>query len=192
MVAAGPPSGKSLIEVSRVGGGVSTIKREVFDNIGLLDETIRFGWEDNEFCWRAILCGYKVFYLYDILTFHMKDLSDPSRLPSQEWVYENLKNKVYMYLKIMNFRSNLFFLSQEFLRCIFFIIKYPERFLPIKDALFWIMRNRKAIAQSRRELSPKFKISHKQIEKLVAREKLLDKQNDTYLQRFIESSFPYT
>ena len=76
----------------------------------------------------------------------MKDFSEYSRLPSEDWVYENLKNKIYMYVKLMNFRTIVLFLGMELMRSIYLIIKFPERFHPIKNAIFWNLRNFKIMS----------------------------------------------
>ncbi len=48
----------------------SAIKKEVFNKIGLYDETFEFGGEDTDFYWRATESGYKIRYAKDAIIFH--------------------------------------------------------------------------------------------------------------------------
>ena len=50
------------------------IKKEVFDKIGLLNESFRFGYEDHEFCDRAKKAGFKIGFV-DTRSVHIGDAS---------------------------------------------------------------------------------------------------------------------
>lgn len=49
-------------EVDVIVSWCSLSKREVWEKVGLLDEYLFFGWEDDDFCMRAKKIGYKMMY----------------------------------------------------------------------------------------------------------------------------------
>jgi len=55
------------------------IKREVFEKIGLLDERFTHGYEDHEFCRRALAANFKVVSL-NLGAVHLSDTSSKSPL----------------------------------------------------------------------------------------------------------------
>lgn len=61
---------KGPTEICYVIGACQLIRREVFDKIGLLDESIFYGPEDADFCIRARSAGYKTVYLPSVRILH--------------------------------------------------------------------------------------------------------------------------
>ncbi|NQV38836.1 MAG: glycosyltransferase family 2 protein [Candidatus Marinimicrobia bacterium] len=57
-------------EVSFVSGCMMLIKREVIENIKLLNEDYFLYLEDTEYCFRAIKAGYKLYYVHQSLIYH--------------------------------------------------------------------------------------------------------------------------
>jgi GT2 family glycosyltransferase len=55
--------GRQEAEVDWVYTACTLIRREVFEDIGLLDENMFFGGDDMEFCYRAARAGWKTVYL---------------------------------------------------------------------------------------------------------------------------------
>ena len=53
---------REIKEIDWVLGACQVIRREVFDEIGLLDEKYFFGYEDIDFCYRAKKKGWKIVY----------------------------------------------------------------------------------------------------------------------------------
>lgn len=64
-------SPSEIIEPTYVIGACQMIKREVIDDIGILDENIFYGPEDADFCIRASKAGYKVVYLPQFSIIHL-------------------------------------------------------------------------------------------------------------------------
>jgi glycosyltransferase involved in cell wall biosynthesis len=176
----GPPGGVRLADVSAIGGGILTARRDVFSKIGLIDEFGKFGYEDAEFCWRATLCGLRVVYLYDPLTFHMKDMSKGSRLPSKTMQFESVKNKLYVYWKLMRIRIALLITFKELLKSIYLIMKSPQHLSTFVNICEWFLKNRKMIVANRKEIQKHFSKSHRYLEKLTKQEKLIDLRNAIY------------
>jgi GT2 family glycosyltransferase len=63
----------------------AVIKREVFENIGFLDETfIHFG-SDTDFCMRARQAGYRLVWVRDVYAFHDYKLVTERSEQEREW-----------------------------------------------------------------------------------------------------------
>ncbi len=54
------------------------VKKEVFDKIGLLDERLRFYYEDVDFCLRARIAGWRIIYCPSCIVYHHRGGSTPS------------------------------------------------------------------------------------------------------------------
>ncbi len=61
---------KTPREVDWVMGACQLIRREVLNSIGLLDGGYFYGYEDVDFCWRALRKGWKVVYVPDAVAIH--------------------------------------------------------------------------------------------------------------------------
>jgi GT2 family glycosyltransferase len=62
-------------EVDYLIGACQIIRREVLDQIGLLDETIFYGPEDIDFCLRARQAGWKIWWKHDVRIIHHEQRS---------------------------------------------------------------------------------------------------------------------
>ena len=187
MKSIGPTVQKRIAEVSQVGGGVSTIRRNVFNKIGILDEAGKFGYlEDTEFCWRAVLNGLKVCYLYDILTFHMKDNTEGSRLKIDILNFEKIKNKYYLMLKLMDKKTIYIYFMKEFLKSIILIFKNQKNFIPLIKSAIWIYKNRYGIIHNRINTRKTFITDIETIKRLQKTEREMDKINQEYFLKILK------
>jgi len=57
-------------EVNLLSGACMLIKKEVFKDIGLLDESFFMFYDDVDFCYRAKMKGYKIYYYADTSIIH--------------------------------------------------------------------------------------------------------------------------
>jgi GT2 family glycosyltransferase len=57
------PAGERPVEVEAVSGGAMLISRGIIEKIGLFDERYFMYFEDLDYCRRAKLAGFKVYYL---------------------------------------------------------------------------------------------------------------------------------
>ncbi len=61
---------KNVIEVDRLHGGCMLIKPELFERVGLFDESYFLYWEEIDLCQRARRAGFKLLYLSDVVVTH--------------------------------------------------------------------------------------------------------------------------
>jgi GT2 family glycosyltransferase len=59
-------------EVFFAEGMAFAFKREVVENVGLLDHYYFMEYDDMDFCWRARLAGYKVYFLPSAIVYHAR------------------------------------------------------------------------------------------------------------------------
>ncbi|GAB6929274.1 glycosyltransferase family 2 protein [Paenibacillus sp. JCM 10914] len=84
-------------EVNRIVGLCYLFKRTVMNEIGLLDETFSPGhYEDDDYCYRARLAGYKLLVTGNVLVHHEGSASFRSRFPGgfQELIERNRRRFV--------------------------------------------------------------------------------------------------
>jgi N-acetylglucosaminyl-diphospho-decaprenol L-rhamnosyltransferase len=66
-------------DVDAVAGSFMLIRREVLDQLGLLDETFWMYGEDLDFCWRAKERGWRTRYFPSVCVVHLKGESSKAR-----------------------------------------------------------------------------------------------------------------
>lgn len=59
-------------EVLSVGGASALLRRGLLAEVGLLDPDYAIGYEDMDLALRLRLCGYKMFYLPDVVVYHRR------------------------------------------------------------------------------------------------------------------------
>ncbi len=183
----GPPMGRSLIDVSAVGGGIMTTRRQIFTDVGFFDESIKFSGEDVDFCWRAILAGKRIVYNYAPLTFHAKDRTRKSRLSRVEWVYESTKNRLYVQMKTMPVLFIVRFLPKELVSALRLLLQRITYFRPLWRAVKWIVLNRRSITQQRHQLYSACAYEPIKLSRLYLFERRIDEVNKKYF-KYIKSS----
>ncbi len=82
-------------EVEYAAGCAWLVKREVFEEVGMLDPAYFYSWEDYDFSKRVREGGYKIIYVPSAKVWH-KVAS--TRLPSLKW-YDQGRSNVYFYHK---------------------------------------------------------------------------------------------
>lgn len=84
-------------ELGWIGGAVMLIRKDVFENVGYLDEKIFMYGEDVDFCWRARVAGYKIGWTDEAMIMHVGGGS--SEYPRYvQWKGE-MKGLLYLYRK---------------------------------------------------------------------------------------------
>jgi len=63
------------------------VKREVFENIGLLDENFPFYQEDVDFCVRAANAGFEIWYRPEAMIWHRVSHSTANDQPRRTYLY---------------------------------------------------------------------------------------------------------
>jgi GT2 family glycosyltransferase len=89
------PIPKQTTEVDWLAGASMLIRRQVFETIGMFDDTFFLYFEETDFCRRAQLAGFKTFYVVESSVAHVGSAStgmkDKSR-PTPRYWYESRKH----------------------------------------------------------------------------------------------------
>ena len=96
-------------EVDSVSGSCMMIRREVMEQIGLLDETCFAYGEDIDYCFRAKKAGWKIFYFPQAQIIHHKGKGGSGVKPARS-VYEYHRAMVIYYRKHLA-KKYVFFLN---------------------------------------------------------------------------------
>jgi GT2 family glycosyltransferase len=71
------PDENKWLEVQRICGLCFLFKREVLERVGLLDDFFELGYfEDDDYCYRARIAGYRLFIAGDVFIYHHGDGGD--------------------------------------------------------------------------------------------------------------------
>lgn len=84
-------------KINYVTGAAMTVKREVFEKIGLFDEEYFAYVEDVDFCKRAVDAGFRLCYCYKSIIFHKAAATLGEFNPCR--IYLNVRNKAYFIKK---------------------------------------------------------------------------------------------
>lgn len=89
------PRPKSTLQVDWLAGASMLIRRQVFETIGLFDETFFLYYEETDFCRRAQLAGWPTYYVVDSSVAHIGSAStgmkDKNRRTPRYW-FESRKH----------------------------------------------------------------------------------------------------
>lgn len=84
-------------EVMYVPTAAMLIKRNVFKSIGNFDETYFYGHEDTDFCWRAKIAGFKIYYEPSAIAHHHKNKTVNTM--KKEVIYYGVRNRIRSLIK---------------------------------------------------------------------------------------------
>ena len=103
------------------------IKKEVVERIGNLDEDYFIEYEDQDYCWRALLCGYKILFVPDAVVHHYRGtVEKPNFFVRGRRVYLYTCNHICTLMKNLETRNLVYYLPQvllvEFLKALFVLI----------------------------------------------------------------------
>ncbi len=79
-------------------GSCLLVKKEVVDKVGLFDESFFSYFEETDFCQRALMAGYKIWYEPKATIYHIGSV-DNSRHKSSAIVFNSFRNRITCYLK---------------------------------------------------------------------------------------------
>lgn len=179
--------GENVVTVSKIGMGASLVKREVFEKIGGFDSNFIFGWEDVELSFRANLLGYKVVYVYDAIVYHFHDRTKRSRLPKDKFSFENAKNRIYTYLKLMSPTAVTIRLCKDVLKIIYYLPGNKNGAILLLKALRWNIKNIKSTLEQRKRIFQNLKVSHKELIELERKESARDKLYARFVEDVIKT-----
>jgi len=131
------------------------INRKVIDDIGDLDEDIFIEYDDQDFCWRAILAGYKIVFVPSAIVYHYRGrVEGPTYFyrPRRDMLYvRNHLNTLIKHLELRNLAKVIpIVLAIEFGKAIYLFIKGKQEiaFATVKG-LFSVLRGLKATLRKR-------------------------------------------
>lgn len=165
---------KGIEELSHVAISACLLRREVFEKIGFFSNYIFLFWEDTELCWRSILCGYKVVYVFDSLVYHHVGTT---RRANPRWVFERIKNKFYIYLKLLDWQHAILYTSIALIKNFGGMIKDRETLKPRTKAVLYTIKNIKIILQDRKQFEKIKTTDTKKLIKLIKKTNKFEKIN---------------
>ena len=125
-------------EVERVNGCSMLVKKEVLENVGLLDEKYFLYVEEVDWCVRAKKKGYNVYYVPSSKVYHKISMSMGEN-STHMFAYYNTRNFLYLIRKIFHFPKREIYLTSAILwkiiQCKGLILKLviPKIFLKTKN-----------------------------------------------------------
>ena len=142
-------------------GAAFAIRRDVFFEIGALDESFRMYFEETDLCWRVNLFGYRIGYASGSIVYHLGGGS--SRKSFFQWNrFRFTRNRISSLIKNFGRRSLLFYLPCHLAFCAGSALRFLLRgqlgmalaeALAIPSALILMgpaLRNRKWVQSQRR------------------------------------------
>jgi GT2 family glycosyltransferase len=151
-----------LERVNAVSGAAFVIRRDVFRDLGGFDDDFFLYMEDIDLSWRARLSGFSCLYVPDSIVLHDYDLTfGPDKSYYQE------RNRWLMLLKSLWWRTIALFMPALVLSEVItwsWIVLHDARNLDNKAKAYgWILRNWRALAQSRRNVQAQRRITDKEL-----------------------------
>ena len=141
------------MQVHSANGACMLIRREVIEKIGLFDKDFFLYFEETDFCHRALLAGYTVWYEPKATIYHIGSV-DNSRYKYSLLVYYSFRNRLVSYIKNLGLASLFVVLPVHTLLCIGLIFAYlfsgkPESSLAVCKALMYNIQNIRHTLQKR-------------------------------------------
>lgn len=89
------------------------IKRDVINRVGNLDNDYFIEYEDQDFCWRALLHGFKILYIPDAIVHHYRGtVEKPNYFIRERRVYLYTRNHISTLIKNLELHNLLYYLPQ--------------------------------------------------------------------------------
>jgi GT2 family glycosyltransferase len=156
-------------------GAFMLIRREVIEKMGLFDEDFFMYGEELDFCYRAWIAGYKVYYWPCTTVYHVKGgtvAKVGKGSPPPILLYHQYKNRLCSYLKNLSSKQLLktlptFILGLFVLFLIYFIRKKQEYARAIVSAILWNLRNVKYTFYKRKYIQDRRIMSDEDILRIV-------------------------
>ena len=154
------------MQIFSANGSCMLVKREVIEKIGLFDEDYFIYMEETDFCHRALLTGYQVWYESKAVIYHLGSM-DNSQYKQSVLLYNSFRNRITTYLKNLEVINLVKILPLTIILYLFAVIIYlglgkPGNSLAVIKALFYniihldkTLRKRKTIQSQYRQLNDK-------------------------------------
>jgi GT2 family glycosyltransferase len=115
-------------EIDFASGASMLVKREVFERIGLLEESYFLYYDDLEFCWRARIAGYGVVLAPRSVCFHKHAIEE-----KLQYIYDLEKNRLLTLFTLESLKSLLLILPLLVMAQIVsgIYLSFKGKFLPL-------------------------------------------------------------
>jgi len=92
------------------------VKRDVINRVGNLDDDYFVEYDDQDFCWRALLYGFKILYVPDAIVHHYRGtVEKPNYFMRERRVYLYTRNHISTLIKNLELHNLLYYLPQVLL-----------------------------------------------------------------------------
>lgn len=92
------------------------IRKDVIEKVGNLDDDYFIEYEDQDFCWRSIIHGYKILFVPDAIVHHYRGtVEKPNFFMRERRVYLYTRNHICTLIKNLELHNLLFYLPQVLL-----------------------------------------------------------------------------
>lgn len=136
-------------EVAAISGAAFSIRRDLWEALGGMDETFFLYVEDTDLSWRAQLSGYRCLYVPAPLVYHNYAL----RFGEKKFFFQE-RNRYLLLLKNLRWRTLLVLLPSlllaEMVTWGFLLAYHPHRWKEKMQAYLWILQNGRKILYRRR------------------------------------------
>jgi GT2 family glycosyltransferase len=151
-----------LESVNAVSGAAFVIRGDVFKELGGFDDDFFLYMEDIDLSWRARLSGYSCLYVPDSIVLHDYELTfGPDKSYYQE------RNRGLMLLKNLRWRTIGLLLPalllSELITWSWIVLRDTRNVDNKARAYGWILRNWRAVAESRRQVQAQRRITDKEL-----------------------------
>lgn len=122
-------------------GACMLIKKGVIDQVGLFDEDFFMYFEETDFCIRALLANWDIYYQPKSVIYHRGGLSSKNYGISRIY-FHSFKNRIVSYLKNFNYSTLFFIMPIHLVMCevtafLYLLTGKPQYFVAIQKAIFW-------------------------------------------------------
>lgn len=149
-------------------GSCALFRKELFNEIGLLDKDFFMYAEETDFCWRANLAGAKIYNVPSSVIYHWGHYSIEKEKMTALREYYLHRNTLIMFFKNYSDESIKKLKFRRILLEIMSALAFPKtKLIPITKALYWISKNKEFIKEKHEETQKLRKIPDEEIEKLM-------------------------
>jgi GT2 family glycosyltransferase len=147
------------------------VKKEVIEKIGALDEDYFIEYEDQDFCWRALLAGYKILFCPEAIVYHYRgSVQKPIYFLREKRVMLYTKNHIATLIKNLEIKNLLLYLPLVFtieMGKAMYILVYKRNlklFIGILDGILAFLLNLRSLISKRQIVQTNVrKVSDKEV-----------------------------
>jgi GT2 family glycosyltransferase len=170
------PAYNKKIPVFSVKGACMLVKREVIGKIQLFDDDFFAYFEESDFCHRAWIAGYRVYYAPKAVMYHKRGATaeklGQEKIPP--WLhFHSYKNRICSHIKNLSSKELIKMLPMHlslvsFLSILYFVRGEPEVSRAIYRSLWWNLTNLKKTLRKRKYIQKKLRlIDDAQVMKII-------------------------